>query len=157
MPSTQHPDSYWVETGNPAPVCRPSPATEGGCRHHRRGLHRIVRGIPSLQAGIDAIVVEAEDVGWGASGRNGGMLPPRYKKGFASIAKTYGNETTRRLHAIVHEAVDTVETIVSDCALDCGFSRTGRSRPRIPTCILLRLNAIAPGWRRRPAIGPRGS
>ena len=71
-------------------------------------------------------MVEAEDVGWGASGRNGGMLPPRYKKGFASIAKTYGNEVTRRLHAIIHEAIDTVETIVSDCALDCGFSRTGQ-------------------------------
>lgn len=71
-------------------------------------------------------MVEAEDVGWGASGRNGGMLPPRYKKGCASIAKTYGNEVTRRLHAIIHEAIDTVETIVSDCALDCGFSRMGQ-------------------------------
>ena len=127
MPSTQHPDSYWVETGNPAPVL---PAISGD---RTADVVIIGAGFTGLsaayhlsQAGIDAIVVEAEDVGWGASGRNGGMLPPRYKKGFASIAKTYGNETTRRLHAIVHEAVDTVETIVSDCALDCGFSRTGQ-------------------------------
>ena len=127
MPSTQHPDSYWVETGNPAPVL---PAISGD---RTADVVIIGAGFTGLsaayhlsQAGIDVIVVEAEDVGWGASGRNGGMLPPRYKKGFASIAKTYGNETTRRLHAIVHEAVDTVETIVSDCALDCGFSRTGQ-------------------------------
>jgi len=127
MPSTQHPDSYWVETGNLAPV---APTMSG---EQKADVVVIGAGFTGLsaayhlsKAGIDAIVVEAEDVGWGASGRNGGMLPPRYKKGFASIAKTYGNETTRRLHAIVHEAVDTVETIVSDCALDCGFSRTGQ-------------------------------
>ena len=109
MPSTQHPDSYWVETGNPAPVL---PAISGDQKADvvivGAGFTGLSAAYHLSQSGIDAIVVEAEDVGWGASGRNGGMLPPRYKKGFASIAKTYGNETTRRLHAIVHEAVDTV-------------------------------------------------
>jgi glycine/D-amino acid oxidase-like deaminating enzyme len=123
----QHPDSYWVETGNPAPD---APALSGD---QQTDVVIIGAGFTGLsaayhlsQAGIHAIVVEAEDIGWGASGRNGGMLPPRYKKGFASIAKTYGNEVTRRLHAIIHDAIDTVEVIVSDCALDCGFARTGQ-------------------------------
>ena len=127
MQSAQHPDSYWVETSNPASVL---PTLAGD---QKADVVIIGAGFTGLsaayhlsQAGIEAIVVEAEDVGWGASGRNGGMLPPRYKKGFASIAKTYGNEVTRRLHAIIHEAIDTVETIVSDCALDCGFARTGQ-------------------------------
>ena len=55
-----------------------------------------------------------------------GNVAAALQEGFASIAKTYGNEVTRQLHAIIHEAIDTVETIVSDCALDCGFSRTGQ-------------------------------
>jgi gamma-glutamylputrescine oxidase len=127
MQSAQHPDSYWVETSNPASIL-PTLAGE-----QKADVVIIGAGFTGLstayhlsQAGIQAIVVEAEDVGWGASGRNGGMLPPRYKKGFASIAKIYGNEVTRRLHAIIHEAIDTVESIVSDCALDCGFARTGQ-------------------------------
>jgi len=89
MPSTQHPDSYWVETGNLAPV---APTMSG---EQKADVVVIGAGFTGLsaayhlsKAGIDAIVVDAEDVGWGASGRNGGMLPPRYKKGFASIAKT---------------------------------------------------------------------
>jgi gamma-glutamylputrescine oxidase len=127
MQSAQHPDSYWVETSNPASIL-PTLAGE-----QKADVVIIGAGFTGLstayhlsQAGIQAIVVEAEDFGWGASGRNGGMLPPRYKKGFASIAKIYGNEVTRRLHAIIHEAIDTVESIVSDCALDCGFARTGQ-------------------------------
>src|SRR3954452_4228228 len=127
MTSTQHPDSYWVKNSNQAPVL---PTMAGD---QKADVVIIGAGFTGLstayhlsQTGLDAIVVEAEDVGWGASGRNGGMLPPRYKKGFGSIAKSYGNEVTRRLHAIIHEAVDTVETIVSECALDCGFARTGQ-------------------------------
>ena len=127
MQSAQHPDSYWVETSNPAPIL---PILTGD---QKADVVIIGAGFTGLsaayhlsRAGIQAIVVEAEDVGCGASGRNGGMLPPRYKKGFASIAKIYGNEVTRRLHDIIHEAIDTVETVVSDCALDCGFSRTGQ-------------------------------
>jgi glycine/D-amino acid oxidase-like deaminating enzyme len=127
MQSAQHPGSYWAETGNPAPVL---PAISGDRKADVVVIGAGFTGLSAAyhlsQAGIDAIVVEAEDIGWGASGRNGGMLPPRYKKGFASIAKAYGNETTRRLHTIIHEAIATVEAIVSDCALDCGFARTGQ-------------------------------
>ena len=127
MSSEQDPASYWVETGNPAPVL---PTASGDRKADvviiGAGFTGLSTAFHLSQTGIEAVVVEAKDVGWGASGRNGGMLPPRYKKGFATIAKTYGNEVTRRLHAIVHEAIDTVETIVSDCALDCGFARTGQ-------------------------------
>ena len=127
MPSTQRRDSYWVATGNPAPLL---PTISGDEQAEvvivGAGFTGLSAAYHLSQAGIDTIVVEAEDIGWGASGRNGGMLPPRYKKGFASIARTYGNDTTRRLHAIIHEAVDTVEAIVSDCVLDCAFARTGQ-------------------------------
>ena len=71
-------------------------------------------------------LVEAYDFGWGASGRTGGMLPPRYKKGFSCIAKLYGNETAVWLHALILEAIDTVEQIVSSEAIDCDFARTGQ-------------------------------
>ena len=127
MTSTQPPNSYWIQNSNPAPVM---PSLSGDQKAEVAIIGGGFTGLSTAyhlsQTGIDAIVVEAEDVGWGASGRNGGMLPPRYKKGFASIAESYGNEVTRRLHAIIHEAIDTVETIISECALDCGFARTGQ-------------------------------
>jgi glycine/D-amino acid oxidase-like deaminating enzyme len=78
------------------------------------------------KSGVDAVVIEAQDIGWGASGRNGGMLPPRYKKGFSTIAAKHGHEVTRRLHGLIHEAIDTVEDIVDEARIACDFRRTGQ-------------------------------
>lgn len=77
------------------------------------------------KAGVAAVVLEACDAGWGASGRNGGMAVARYKKGFTALAKAYGNEATVRLYKMILEAVDTLESIVSERGLDCDFSRFG--------------------------------
>jgi hypothetical protein len=53
-------------------------------------------------------------------------LSTRYKKGFAALAEKYGHDTTRHLHRLILEAVETVEAIVADCGIDCGFARTGQ-------------------------------
>ncbi len=95
------------------------------------------------RAGLSAIVLEANDVGWGASGRNGGMLPPRYKKGFAALAEKYGHDTTRHLHRLILEAVETVEAIVADCGIDCGFARTGQLTAALSPAHLASLEADA--------------
>ena len=126
-PIPNHPASYWAETARPAPRL----SSLAGDRQAEIGI--VGGGFTGLsaayhlaQAGVEVVVVEAEDVGWGASGRNGGMLPPRYKKGFAAIAAKYGGEPTRRLHAIVHDALDTVEAMVGEAGIECGFDRTGQ-------------------------------
>jgi gamma-glutamylputrescine oxidase len=122
--SAGHPRSYWADTASPALAV---PTFTG---HGTAEVAIIGAGYTGLAAayhlaksGCDALVLDAQEPGWGASGRNGGMLPPRYKKGFAAIAEKYGHETTRRLHAIIHEAIDTVEAMVADCGIDCEFRR----------------------------------
>ena len=74
-------------------------------------------------------MLEANDVGWGASGRNGGMVVPRFKHTFPALAKDYGRETALDMHHAAHRAVDLIETIVHDEAMDCGFSRCGHLTP----------------------------
>lgn len=76
-------------------------------------------------SGIGCVVLEANDVGWGASGRNGGMAVLRYKKPYSALAAEYGNEVAKRLYTMVHEAVDTMESIVGAYEIDCGFARYG--------------------------------
>jgi gamma-glutamylputrescine oxidase len=125
--SAAHPTSYWLATGLPAPE---APALSGSIQTDVAIIGAGFTGLSAAwhlhKSGIDAVIVEAQDIGWGASGRNGGMLPPRYKKGFSTIAAKYGHEVTRRLHGLIHEAIDTVEGIVAEARIACDFKRTGQ-------------------------------
>lgn len=77
------------------------------------------------KAGGECLILDANEPGWGASGRNGGMAVLRFKTGFAALARKYGNDTTLRLHALICEAVDTLESIVNTHGLSCSFKRYG--------------------------------
>lgn len=124
---TAHPASYWASTGNPAPKLSELAADlQTEVVIIGAGFTGLSTAYHLQKAGTACVVVEAQDTGWGASGRNGGMLPPRYKKGYAAIAKRYGNDVSRRLHGLMLEAVDTVEAIVADCDINCDFHRSGQ-------------------------------
>ena len=75
--------------------------------------------------GVKAAVLEANTIGWGASSRNGGMILTGLKLGMRSVLNKYGRETARRLFQCSLESIDTVEGIVKEENLDCGFRRYG--------------------------------
>jgi glycine/D-amino acid oxidase-like deaminating enzyme len=70
-------------------------------------------------------VLEANTIGWGASSRNGGMVLTGLKLGMGSVMKKYGRDLARRLFQCSLEAIDTVEQIVEEENIDCGFARYG--------------------------------
>ena len=75
--------------------------------------------------GVKVAVLEAETIGWGASSRNGGMTLTGLKPSMHTVVKKYGRDIARRLFHCSLEAVDTVEQIVKDENIDCGFARYG--------------------------------
>lgn len=134
--------SYWLVTANAAPsVPKLTSAIQTDVAIIGGGFTGLSAAYHLQQAGIACAVFEANDVGWGASGRNGGMLPPRYKKGFATIAARYGHDVARRLHGLIHEAIDTVEAIVADAGIECDFRRTGQFTAAHSTAHLKALEA----------------
>ncbi|MEO1532498.1 MAG: FAD-binding oxidoreductase, partial [Pseudomonadota bacterium] len=61
------------------------------------------------ERGIEAVVLEAGAVGWGASGRNGGICGPGGDKLTAGILlRRYGDEAVQRYHAAQTEAIEWV-------------------------------------------------
>ena len=77
------------------------------------------------KAGASVAVLEAETIGWGASSRNGGMALTGLKVGMATVLKKYGRELARKLFQYSLDSVDTVERIVSEEKINCGFARYG--------------------------------
>lgn len=75
--------------------------------------------------GAKVVVLEAETIGWGASSRNGGMVLTGLKLGMGTIQKRYGKEIARRLFQYSLDSIDTVEQIVKEENIDCGFRRYG--------------------------------
>ncbi|HJQ14143.1 MAG TPA: FAD-binding oxidoreductase [Anaerolineales bacterium] len=75
--------------------------------------------------GIRVAVLEAQTIGWGASSRNGGMVLSGLKLGMQTVMKQYGRETAQRLFQCSLDAINTVEQVVSEENIDCGFARYG--------------------------------
>jgi glycine/D-amino acid oxidase-like deaminating enzyme len=75
--------------------------------------------------GTKVAVLEAETVGWGASSRNGGMVLTGLKLPMQTILQRYGRDLAKRLFQASLDSIDTVEQIVKDEHIDCGFARTG--------------------------------
>ncbi|NKE64102.1 FAD-binding oxidoreductase, partial [Lentzea sp. PSKA42] len=90
------------------------------------GLTGLSAALHLARKGANVHVFEQETVGWGASGRNGGMATVGLGIGFRDAVARYGVETAAAYLAVYGDAVDTIEKIVADEGIDCHFARAGK-------------------------------
>jgi gamma-glutamylputrescine oxidase len=126
MKPMSHPPSMWAATANAAPQL---PALQEDRETEVAIVGSGFSGLSAAhhlrQAGIDCVILEANDAGWGASGRNGGMAVLRYKNAYSGIATSHGDAAALNLYRLLLEAVDTLESIVRAYDIDCDFKRYG--------------------------------
>jgi glycine/D-amino acid oxidase-like deaminating enzyme len=89
------------------------------------GYCGLAAGAELGRRGRHAVVIDGEELGWGASTRNGGMVIPELKHGPRALERRYGPLGVR-MHAAVEEAFDFVETVIADESIDCDYQRTGQ-------------------------------
>jgi gamma-glutamylputrescine oxidase len=81
------------------------------------------------QRGVSCAVLDANPVGWGASGRNGGVVSSKFRLSFPAIARMHDLDTARRMHRLAHDGVRTVESLIDTYDLSrAGFEKTGSLR-----------------------------
>jgi glycine/D-amino acid oxidase-like deaminating enzyme len=124
--SRAHPQSLWAASAHPA---RAFPQLESAIQTDVAIIGGGFTGLSAAyhlsRAGVACAVLETNDIGWGASGRNGGMAVLRYKTPWAGLARRHGESVAIRLHRLLLEALDTMESMVSEIGIDCGFARHG--------------------------------
>lgn len=121
-------NSLWEATAEPA---RDFPVLSG---ESQADVVIIGAGYTGLSAahhiaksGLAPIVLEANRPGWGASGRNGGVITAKFRLSFREIDAVHGRATARRMYEIAHESTDMVEELVSEFGIaSANLTRTGQ-------------------------------
>jgi gamma-glutamylputrescine oxidase len=115
--------SFWVHTPDPLPCAalegevQADVAIVGGGFTGLSAAYHLIRESPAAEI----VLVEAQSVGSGASGRNTGILRPGVGGSFSALCKRVGEPEAKRLYAASVRAVDHVMAMIQDERLDCEF------------------------------------
>jgi glycine/D-amino acid oxidase-like deaminating enzyme len=115
----------WTEQARLDPVPEAPLATRADVVIVGGGYCGMAAAAEAARRGLDTVVCEQAELGWGASTRNGGMVIPELKAGPAALARRYG-PLGARMHAAVNEAFDFVEKLIADEGIECDYERTGQ-------------------------------
>ena len=115
-----HVDSYYAASANPSPRHEPLEGSAvadvcvvGG------GIAGCATALELAERGYSVVLLEAERIGWGASGRSGGQAIFGYAAGQDKLVAQVGRELARRMWDVSVEALDFVRDRVARHAIDC--------------------------------------
>jgi glycine/D-amino acid oxidase-like deaminating enzyme len=103
------------------------------------------------EAGVDAVVIEAVDVGERASGLNGGQVIPGVKYDPDTLEEMFGTKLGPSLVETVARGPDLVFDLIRKYSIACDATRTGWIQPATSGTALAALLVRAEQWRRRGA------
>lgn len=131
MNSSAHPPSWYAATVQAAPD---HPRLEGAKKADicvvGAGFTGLNTALELAEAGYRVIVLEAERVGWGASGRNGGQVIFGYGCGESKLEKLIGDADARKLFDWSLEGVRLIRERIEKHAIDCAW-RNGHAHVAI--------------------------
>ena len=144
------PPSLYADTARPAPE---TPPLDGD---RRASVVVIGAGFTGLSAalhlaerGVDVVVLEANEPGWGASGRNGGQVNPGLKHDPDVVEADFGPDLGRRMVALSGSAPDLVFELIRRHQISCGAVQSGTLRSAITARGAAEVRASAEQWVRR--------
>lgn len=124
--------NLYRQTARPAPhtppldaAVRADVAVVGG------GITGLSTALHAAQAGAAVIVLEAEDPGFGASGRNGGQVNPGLKVDPDTVERDFGADLGRRMNALAGAAPALVFELVKRHRIDCDARQNGTLRAAV--------------------------
>src|SRR5699024_7282107 len=75
--------------------------------------------------GLQSTIVEENNIGWGASSRNAGMLTTGYKNSIIKLSKKYGIEKAYNIMNMSVDCIKLIDQIVRDHKINCSLNYSG--------------------------------
>lgn len=126
-PHDSYPPSYWATQGMPAWPARsalPSRADIVVIGGGYAGLNAAYALANTYQ--LDVVVLEANQLAWGCSGRNAGfVMPSTGRLGYQAWLHKYGWDTTQAIHQEQHLALRHVQALIDNSAHPCAVENGG--------------------------------
>lgn len=120
--SGAYPDSWYAAT---AKVLDPFAPLRGGTTCDLcvigGGYTGLSAAYHAARAGLDVVLIDAQRIGFGASGRNGGQVQSGFNKSQQDLEKTMGRGDARKLWDMSQAAVKLTKTLSAVYAPDAGF------------------------------------
>ena len=118
--------SLWAAT---APAAAPTPPLDGDVEADvcviGGGYAGLSTALHLAEKGTSVVVLEAQEPGWGGSGRNGGQVIPGIKYDPGDIRAKFGPEAGEALVRFVGGTADLVFDLIAKHGMDVPFSRKG--------------------------------
>lgn len=119
--------SYWHDTSTPFSQPQNGPvqgsydvAVIGG------GFTGLNAARKLAKSGVHVALLEADHIGAGGSGRNGGHLNNGIAHGYAEAKAHLGAEQAHRLYHAFDHSIDMIEEVIAEEGIDCNFRRAGK-------------------------------
>lgn len=116
------------------------------------GFTGLSAALHAAEAGADVVLLEAQDAGFGASGRNNGQVIPTYARHSPDdIVRLYGEERGERMNAWVAGSADLVFDLIRRHGIECEAEQHGWLQPAHAASRMAGVRAKHDQWARRGA------
>jgi len=109
------------------------------------GIMGLSTALSLAENGVNVIVLEAFDVGDGASGRNGGLVVPLMRAHPDEIRKNLGSRGDMLVKTVINSA-DVVFDLIEKYKIDCDSVRKGFLQPVHASCLMSSVENSAKAW-----------
>lgn len=114
-------ESYWILSSNGEEYGKLDKDIECNCLVVGGGITGLTAAYLLSKSNRKVVLLEADKIGWGVSGRNTGKVTSQHGLIYSDIKKHYSGEKAKLYYEANEEGLDIVKKIIEENNIDCEF------------------------------------